>query len=240
MSLVEWHLEETTAVVIMNNGENRHNLEFAGAMKDVLAAVLAVPSVDGLILTSADPKVWSLGIDLNWLAAQQAAGNFQTIKDFLYGMNRVFTTLLTYPMPVVAALNGHVAANGLVLACCCDFRFMRADKGFARFPEIDVGIPFLPGMVALTRQVMPHALVAEMQYSGRRFTAQELEQTGFVKKACDGEGAALAAAREFMLNFRKKRGIFGAIKNALNNDVVRVMTEEDADYIEKLKLMVTD
>jgi enoyl-CoA hydratase/carnithine racemase len=76
------------------------------------------------------------------------AQDLQSIKDFMYRMNEVFKTCLTFPMPVIAAINGHAFGNGAILSCACDFRFMRSDKGFFCFPEVDINIPFLPGMLA--------------------------------------------------------------------------------------------
>jgi len=59
-------------------------------------------------------------------------------------MNDLFKKLLLYPMPVIAAINGHAFGNGALLSCTCDFRFMRSDKGFFCFPEVDVSIPSFP------------------------------------------------------------------------------------------------
>ena len=48
---------------------------------------------------------------------------------FLTKFTDLYTYLFTYPKPVVAALNGHTVAGGLMLALACDRRFMAAGKG---------------------------------------------------------------------------------------------------------------
>ena len=72
--------------------------------------------------------------------------------------SRIFKRLLEFPVPVVAAINGHAFGNGAILTCACDFRFMRKDKGFFCFPEVDVSIPFLPGMIGFVRKAIPESV----------------------------------------------------------------------------------
>lgn len=240
MSIIEWQKDESIAVLVMNNGENRHNLTFVQSMLDTLADIEADPAINGLVITSSDPKIWSLGIELDWMTQRFAQQDFAAIKEFLYGMNRVFKTFLTYPMPVVAAINGHAAANGLIMASACDYRLMRSDRGFCRLPEVDLGIPFLPGMVAVLNKAIPTPLLQDMQYTGRKVTGQELAAHHVVARTFEGAEALMAGSLEFTRSFQKRRGIFKALKNGMNGRIVRIMDEEDPIQIEKLNLFIPD
>eukprot|EP01070_Trichotokara_eunicae_P004732 Trichotokara_eunicae@DN4135_c0_g1_i2.p1 len=53
--------------------------------------------------------------------------------------------MLTYPLPIVAAINGHAYAGGAMLSFCCDFRIMNASKGFLCVNEMSIGLPLTPG-----------------------------------------------------------------------------------------------
>ncbi len=44
-----------------------------------------------------------------------------TVKAFMYDMNRIFKRLLLFPVPVIAAINGHAFGNGAIVSCACDF-----------------------------------------------------------------------------------------------------------------------
>jgi enoyl-CoA hydratase/carnithine racemase len=240
MSVLEWKKQGSVAVITMTNGENRHNADFVADMSVALDSIEGDKEITSVVITSSDPKNWSQGIDLPWLTERMGKNETKQIKDFLYGINGIFKRLLTFPMPVIAAINGHAVANGAILSCACDFRFMRADKGFFFFPEVDIGIPFLPGMIAFCRKAIPEYKFNEMLLSGRRYGAAELEAHHIVVKACENPEVLMTEAMAFAGTYQKKRGIFGEMKRRMYREMVRVIETEDPPIIEKLTLMVGD
>ena len=62
---------------------------------------------------------------------------------------------------VVAAVNGHAFAAGAFLAMACDFRLMRADRGWICISEIDVGVPIGAPMMGILRAKLPATSAAE-------------------------------------------------------------------------------
>jgi enoyl-CoA hydratase/carnithine racemase len=158
----------------------------------------------------------------------------------MYDMNRIFKRLLLFPVPVIAAINGHAFGNGAIISCACDFRFMKKDRGFFCFPEVDVGIPFLPGMVAFVRKAVPEPLFNRMILSGQRMTAEELEAQGVIVKACHDREHLMTEALAFAAAFDKKRGIFRELKQRMHKDLIKALDDEDPVYIEPLSLFVPD
>jgi enoyl-CoA hydratase/carnithine racemase len=232
--VIEWQRDETIAVVSMNNGENRHNLEFARKMLSVLDEIVADESIDGMVLTSGDPKYWSVGVDVEWATGCAAKGDLLSVKDFFYAINSVFKQMLTYPVPIIASINGHAAANGLVLACACDFRFMRNDRGFCRFPEVNLGIPFLPGMIEITKKGIPYYKFEELKYTGKKATAAEMEEHHAILKSFDNEATLMRESLAFARSFKKGRAIFGEMKRRMHRGIIRTIDEEDPEYIESI------
>ena len=240
MAVVEWEKRGNVALVTMTNGENRHNTTFVRDMSAALDAVESDKELTSVVITSNDPKNWSQGIDLAWLTERMGKNDIKEIKEFLYGINGIFKRILTYPMPVIAAINGHAVANGAILSCACDFRFMRADRGFFFFPEIDIGIPFLPGMLAFCRKAIPEYKFNEMLLSGRRYGARELQEHRIIVKACESQEALMQEVMAFAQTYQKKRGIFGEMKRRMYKEMVVVIDTEDPPIIDQLKLMVGD
>ncbi|MFA6034469.1 MAG: enoyl-CoA hydratase/isomerase family protein, partial [Myxococcota bacterium] len=182
----------------------------------------------------------SQGVDVDWLMERFGAEDHQAIKDFMYGMNGVFKTLLLLPVPVIAAINGHAFGNGAILSCACDFRFMRADKGYFCFPEVDIGIPFLPGMIAFVKKAIPYYKFQEMKYTGRRYGAPELEKHNIIVKSCANREELMKDAVEFARTFQKKRGIFGEMKKRMHKEIIDIIDSQDKPFIEALFLFIQE
>ena len=240
MSVLEWKKEESVAVITLTNGENRHNPDFVAAFLGALDEIEKDLGVSSVVILSSDAKSWSQGIDLTWIMGKMQQKDVQGIRDFMYGINNVFKRVLLYPVPVIACLNGHAAANGAILACACDFRLMRADKGFFFFPEIDIGIPFLPGMIAFLKKAIPYDTFNEMALTGKRYTAKEMAARGVLVKACDSEEVLIAETMAFAKSFQKKRGVFGEMKRRLHAGIVEIIDKEDPKVIEPLRLFWKD
>jgi len=240
MAVITWKKEGGVAIVEMCNGPNRMNQVFSEEMLGCLDEVEADTQVKSVILTSTDEKNFSQGIDVEWIGGRLAAGDNDTVRQFMYRMNTVFKRLLLFPVPVVAAINGHAFGNGAIISCACDFRFMKKDRGFFCFPEVDVSIPFLPGMIGFVRKAVPESCFNELLLSGRRVTADELETSKVIVKACHGQEALMADAMAFASTFDKKRGIFAELKKRIHRELIRIIDEEDPAYIEPLNLFVAD
>jgi enoyl-CoA hydratase/carnithine racemase len=220
MAIMAWTKDETVAILTMTNGENRQNLDFSRTLNAMLDEIVADKSVNALIITSNDEKNFSQGIDVEWITARLQNKEYQQVNDFISGMDSVFKKLLIAPVPTIAAINGHAYGNGSIMSCACDFRFMRSDRGFFCFPEVNLGIPFRPGMNAFIKKAVPMYKLTEMQLTGNRYTAPELEKHHIIVKACANKEELMTEAIAFARTFQKMRGIFGEMKKRLYQDIV--------------------
>lgn len=237
MAIVEYETRGKVALVTLNNAENRQNPAFARAMLDAIDRAEADKSIKAMVITSSDEKNWSQGVDLGFLNEALKEQRHDDIKGFMYDMNAVFSRLLLAPFPVIAAITGHAFGNGAMLACTCDFRFMRSDRGYFCFPEVDISIPFLPGMISFVKTAVPYHLFNNMKLTGRRVAAEELAAQHVIEAACPDAASTLEQALEFAETFHKARGIFGEHKRRMHKHILEVMETEDTPLIESLQLM---
>jgi enoyl-CoA hydratase/carnithine racemase len=114
---------------------------------------------------------------------------------------------------------------------------MRSDRGFLCIPEVDLGIPFLPGMNAILAKAIPHYKLEEMQYTGCRLTAEECERHHIVRKACH-ISELLDETLAFARGLNKNRAIVHEMKMRLNRPVIQAIEVEDVPYIESGKFNI--
>ena len=208
MAIIEWEKNESVAIINMCNGPNKQDLVFVTQMNQCFDEILEDKDIFSIVLTSTDEKNFSQGIDVEWLGQKMNDQDFDSIKSFLHGINAIFKRILLMPVPVIAAINGHAFGNGAMLACTCDFRFMNKDRGFFCFPEVDISIPFLPGMIEFVRKAIPEYKFNEMILSGRRLGARELQDHHVIVKASNNKEELYKDTLAFAKTFMKKRGIF--------------------------------
>ncbi len=231
MSVIEYTQDENIALVTMNDGENRFNLPFLEEFLTILDEIENKTDVSALVVTSSHEKIFCNGIDLDWLVPFIKENDLNTTKTFFRKMMELFRRILLYPMPTIAAISGHSFAGGAIMSCAFDFRFMRSDRGFFCFPEVDLGIPFLPGMVAIIKKAIPTYKFEELQYTGKRVTAVECEAHNIIMKACHID-ELMKEAVSFAKGLNKRREIIAEMKKRMYKDIIYVLEAEDPPVIE--------
>jgi enoyl-CoA hydratase/carnithine racemase len=230
MSLVEWTVDENIAVLTMNSGENRLNLAFCNEMLQALDDIETKTKASALVVKSANEKIWCNGMDLDWLLPAIGRKDPE-VEKFFETQDKMYRRVTFYPMITVAALTGHAFAGGAILACACDFMFMRSDRGYLCFPEVDLNIPFLPYMDSLIKRAMPMHLAMEAKLTGKRFTATELEKFHVIRKACPSYDETVKESIAYAKSLNKGRAIVTAMKNTMNAEIGQLM-----DHIVRPKL----
>jgi len=231
MAMYEYTMDEKVAVLTMN--ETVFNINSLTEFLSMLDQIEKDTDAKALVVGSSDEKIWCNGIDLNWLLPYVQKQERKITDMFSAKLNELLKRLLVYPMITVAAITGHAFAGGAIMACCFDFRFMRKDRGFLCFPEVDLGIPFIPSMTAMDRKAMPMYMVEDMQLTGRRVTADELELRHVIRKACTMD-KLMGEAVSFAKGLNKQRAIVGKLKSVLHKDILTVMEVDDPPAIKSL------
>ncbi|BBX71001.1 enoyl-CoA hydratase-related protein [Mycolicibacterium psychrotolerans] len=210
--------DDKIAILSLGDDENR----FSPTFLDDIDAAIDQALADGAagLVTTAGSKFYSNGLDLDWLGAHSDQGPW-----YLERVHRLLARVLTLPVPTAAAVVGHAFGAGAMLALAHDFRVMRSDRGFFCLPEVDIRIPFHPGMAALIQaKLSPQAAVASMT-TGRRFGGADARGFGIVD-ATAAEGEVTAAAVELLRPLQgKDRGTLSAIKQTMFGSVVSSLTD---------------
>lgn len=175
--MIDVRREGDVHVLTFDGGENRFGPEFLDELSQALDEVTETPGPRALVTTGTG-KFYSNGLDLDWVTRH--ADEWGPYLDRVHGL---FARILTLPMPTVAAINGHAFAAGGMLSLAHDYRVMRADRGYFCLPEVDLGMPFTPGMSALIQARLPQLVAHEAMVTGRRYGGEDAAAAGIVHQA---------------------------------------------------------
>lgn len=214
------NLERRGAVFVLTLGddENRFHPDRVSAIN---AALDEVEAADGprAVVTTGMGKFYSNGLDLDYMAA-----NPDSAEANLADVHTLLARVLSFPAPIIAAVQGHAFAAGAMLALAHDMIAMRADRGYFCLPEVDLGIPFTPGMNALIRSRLPIAVAHEAMTTARRYGGEDAHDLG-IAAAIAGEGEILDVAVARAEERAAKAGpVLGTIKARLYGEVLAELT----------------
>src|SRR3954451_21230597 len=184
-------------VLDLGDGENRFHPDWLAAMNSALDEVERAPAP---LVTTASSRIYSNGLDLDWLGQHG-----DQLQSYVVEVQGLLARVLAFPTPTVAAIPGHVFAAGAMLALAHDFRVMRADRGFFCLPEVDINIPFTPGMAALIQSKLPPAAAHETMVGAQRFGGEAAAEAGLVDAAA-AEDQVLEQALELARGHAAKLG----------------------------------
>ncbi|MCD0450869.1 enoyl-CoA hydratase-related protein [Actinocorallia sp. API 0066] len=205
-------------VLRLTQGENRFHPDFLDAFEKALDGIAGEARA---VVTTGEGKFYSNGLDLEWLTA-----NGDRLDWYVGRIHGLYARFLTQNLPSVAAVNGHAFAGGGMLALAHDFTVMRADRGWFCLPEVDINIPFTPGMAALIQGKLPTEAAHEAMLTGRRFTGPESVAAGIAHHAV-AEDEVLGKAVEIATLLAAKEGkTFGAIRRTMYRPAIIALSGE--------------
>ena len=209
--------EADAFVLTMDDDENRMNQPWLDAMNQALDEVDAAPNPGALVTTGAG-KFFSNGLDLEWLMSPGV-----DMLRFVADVERLLARMLAAPYITVAACNGHTFAAGAMLALCHDFRVMRSDRGFFCLPEVDIQIPFTPGMNSLIMSRMTITAAHEVMVTGKRFGGEEAARLHIVHHAVTADEVLPTALALAAQHGGKDRNTLKTIKERMYEDTIRLL-----------------
>lgn len=200
---------------VVNFGDDLNTTDVAWieGMNALLDEVEAVEGPKVLITTGAG-KHYSNGLDVDFMAA-----NPSETLGYVQSVERVLARILTFPAPTVAAVNGHAFGAGAFALIAHDHAVMRDDRGFVCWPEVHLGMPFSPGLMAMVQGLLSPAVAREAIVTGRRWSAPDAVTAGFVDRAVPLDQLMSSAAEIGLPLAATAEGSIGTIKRHLHRGI---------------------
>lgn len=229
MGYVTYEVQGAVAVVTIDRPKALNALN-----PDVLANLKAAfegidqNAVRCVVITGAGEKSFVAGADIGAMSTMTKAEG----EAFGKLGNDIFRMIETFPIPVIAAINGFALGGGNELAMSCDIRICSENAMFGQ-PEVGLGItPGFGGTQRLARLVSP-GMAKQLVYAATNIDAQEALRIGLVN--------AVYPQAELMENVMKLAGKIArnapiAVRNCKKaiNDGLEVGMDEAIVIEEKL------
>ena len=234
--LVLSHQDGRSVTLTLNLPRKRNPIsaEMRAALINALEAVRCDATVRSVILTGSGDAFCS-GLDLDSLAAMANAedseavraanlADSQSIRDF-------FDYLLSYPKPLIAAVNGPAVAGGAGVALVCDSTIF-SENATICFSEVRLG--FVPAIVSVYLQLSIGIKIAkELLLSARIVSAQESLYLGLAN-AVVSAGTLMEESRARAGQFEKNGPAAMAATKKLSADQFKHKTMYDMDLAVEL------
>ena len=221
MEYIVYEQKGSYAVITISREKalNALNSQVLDELNETLDAV-NLEEVRCLILTGAGAKSFVAGADIGEMSTLTKAEG----EAFGKKGNDVFRKLETFPIPVIAAVNGFALGGGCEISMSCDIRICSDNAVFGQ-PEVGLGItPGFGGTQRLARLVGP-GMAKHMIYTARNIKADEALRIGLVN-AVYTQDELMAAAEKMAAGIAKNAPI--AVRNckkAINDGLDADMDE---------------
>ena len=176
MEFINYEVEGAVGVITINRPKalNALNSQVLDELNETLDAV-DVNVIRCLVLTGAGEKSFVAGADIAEMSTLTKAEG----EAFGKKGNDVFRKLETFPIPVIAAVNGFALGGGCELSMSCDIRICSDNAMFGQ-PEVGLGItPGFGGTQRLARTVGV-GMAKQLIYTARNIKADEALRIGLV------------------------------------------------------------
>jgi len=187
---VQWKAERGLATVTINRPPlNPLSHQVKAELLDGLEAIAADPEARCVVLHGAGGRAFSVGADIKEFpeVASGKQGRQHAIQE-----HTLYNRIHYFPIPTLAAIEGHCLGGGLELALACDLRVASVTSSLG-FPEIKLGLFPAGGGTERLPRLIGESRARELMYTGNPIDAEEAYRIGLVNRLVPA-GEALGAA----------------------------------------------
>ncbi len=227
MSTVAYSVEDEVAHIVLSRPPvNALDLDTINAVIGALERAGADPQAGAVVLSSATPRRFCAGLDLNLLLGRPRAEIHALLTRLYVDLHDVQRGL---GKPTIAAVAGAARGAGMTLAIGCDVVLCDEEATFG-YPEIDVGL--IPGIhfVHLPRVIGKHRAF-ELLFSGRAFDAAEVQRLGLVSDVAPRGTVVAQASRMAQVFAAKSPQVMAMARAAFNR-------AHEQDFREQVRAVV--
>jgi enoyl-CoA hydratase/carnithine racemase len=211
--------------MIFNNPE-RHNavsFDMWQAAARILDDFAKDDDVRVVVVTGAGGKAFASGADISKFEDERATR--EAVERYNIAVERIYSSIYTFPKPTIAAIQGYCVGGGLGLAVSCDLRFCTQGSRFA-LPAAKLGLGYgFAGLQRFINTIGP-SHTKDIFFSARQFGADEAHRMGIVSRVLP-EGELEAFVKDYAGTVAANAPLtVGAVKQ-ITNEVLKPESERN-------------
>jgi len=150
-----------------------------------------------VVVFSAQGKHFTSGLDLNDFGPglmgtdSEPARKAEAVRRSVLRMQETMSVVDRSRLPVLMAVQGACIGGGIDLISSADMRYCTEDAFFC-IQETNIGMTADVGTLQRLPHIIPHGIVRELTYTGRRMMAAEARECGMVNQVFADQEALLA------------------------------------------------
>jgi enoyl-CoA hydratase/carnithine racemase len=174
--------QDQVALLTLNRPDVMNSFNFAllYALRDKIESLRFRSDIRVIIITGAGEKAFCSGADLK----ERATLPPEKVKEFIFTIRSLFTSIEYLNKPVIAAVNGFAFGGGTELALASDIRIA---ANTAKMGLTETKLAIIPGAGGTQRlpRLVGRGKAKELIFTGRQVDAKEALEIGLVNKICE-------------------------------------------------------
>jgi enoyl-CoA hydratase len=199
VELVNLEIQDNIATITLNNG--KVNALSPQVIAELNEALDQAEQQAGVVILTGQPGIFSGGYDLKTMkASSDSAISLVTLGSTLA------RRMLSFPLPIIGACNGHAIAKGAFLLLSCDYRIGSVGEFKLGLNEVAIGMTMHQAGIEIARNRIPVNYLTRSVINAELFDPQTAVLAGFLDTVVEADkllASAKQAAKQ-MLNLNKR------------------------------------
>jgi enoyl-CoA hydratase/carnithine racemase len=179
MADILFEKKDKIGILTINRPEKRNSIspDMFLTIESILNKLIYADDIRVIIIRGCDNKMFSSGYDISTIPTEK-----EEVSEIISKKNPLekgMRSILNFPYPIIAMLNGHAIGAGCELSLCCDIRIAREDIRMG-MPPAKLGVLYLPNGLKRFAQLIGISNAKEMFFTGRLYEKERLKELGLV------------------------------------------------------------
>lgn len=131
-----------------------------------------------VLIITGEGRAFSTGADLK----ESKTRTLEAYREYLEQLQESSRTIIRYPKPTIAAVNGYALGSGYELALACDIRIAAVNAQIGS-PEARVSSSVTGGAMRLVQDLIGPGKACELLFTGEYIDGTEAERIGLVNQS---------------------------------------------------------